>query len=453
MMLEAQSIDRTKPPQTPELPAYKLPPVFETKLPNGLEVLLVEDRRFPLVSARLGFRTGSKHDPPGLYGLAESTAALLTEGTTNRTSRQIADEAAEMGGAIRAYSMADALIVDANALAENLPKLLDLMSDVARNANFPEDEVQLRKQNRKQELLAQRSQADFLADEKITEVIFGSHPYARQNPTLESIDRLDRAALAGFRDRHLAPNNAVLILIGAMPPRKRVVEMIAEKFGSWQRKELPDPPAPRFPQPKRSIVLVDRPGSVQADVRVGRLAVNRSDPDYFPLVIGNTILGGGASSRLFMNIREKQGFAYDAHSALQPLRDTGSFEVVTQIRNEVLEPALEAVMNELKALRDGSLSAEELTATKNYLNGVFVIRLETQDGLASQLAVTKLMGLPLEYLEKYPARVRAVEPAQIRTAAKKYMSPENAAIVVVGDASKIKERLEKFGKVTIERAE
>src|ERR1017187_3192145 len=152
-------MDRTKPPQTPELPVFKLPPVFETRLPNGLTVLLVEDRRFPMVTARLGFEAGAKYDPAELRGLSETAGALLTEGTTHRTARQIAEEAASIGGSVHAGSSADSMVLASSALSEDLPRMLDLMADVARNASFPEDEVALRKQNRKQELLAERADA------------------------------------------------------------------------------------------------------------------------------------------------------------------------------------------------------------------------------------------------------------------------------------------------------
>ena len=190
------------------------------------------------------------------------------------------------------------------------------MADVARNANFPEDEVALRKENRKQELIAQRSEAGFWADEKFVESVYSPHPYSRQDPTPESIDRLERDALTGFKDCHLAPNNAVFVLLGALPDQKQTMEMIAARFGDWAQKDTPAAPPAQFPEPKRTIVLVDRPGSVQTDIRIGRVAVTRSDPDYFPLLVGNTILGGAAASRLFSNIREKQGYAYDVHSSL-----------------------------------------------------------------------------------------------------------------------------------------
>ena len=451
--MQGQTMDRTKPPQTPELPVFKLPPVFETRLPNGLTVLLVEDKRFPMVTARLGFEAGAKYDPAELRGLSETTAALLTEGTTHRTSRQIAEEAASIGGSVHADSSADSLVMAASALSENLPRMLDLMADVARNANFPEDEVALRKQNRKQELLAQRADAGYLADEKFSEIVFSGHPYSRQDPTPESIDRLERAALAGFRDRYLAPANAVLVLLGALPERKQALELIQARFGDWAKKEMPAAPEARFPAPGKSITLVDRPGSVQADLRIGRLAVTRTDKDYFPLLVANTILGGGASSRIFANIREKMGYAYDVHSAAMPLKDSGTFSVATQVRNEVLVPAIQALLAEMREIAAKDVSADELATAKNYLSGVFVIRLETQDGLASQLAAVKLLGLPVDYLEKYTAHVRAVDAAAIRAAAARYISPDAAAVVAVGDAAKISKELETFGKVAIVKAD
>mgnify|MGYP001078047182 CR=1 FL=1 len=442
----------TRLPRTGELPSYRLPPVFETTLANSLEVVVVEDRRLPLVTARLGFQAGSKFDPKGLAGLSESTAALLTEGTRTRTARRLAEQVAAIGGTLKADSSPDALIIGASTLADGLPKMLELLADVARNAVFPSREVALRKQNRRQALLAQRSQAEFLAAEKFVEVLFAPHPYCRQDPTLESIERLSRAGMVAFQERHLAPNDAVLILLGALPPPGQTLELVRTRFGDWKRRRVPLAPPARFPRPRPSITLVNRPGSVQADIRIGRLAVTRAHPDYFPVLTANNILGGSTSSRLFMNIREKKGFAYDAHSAVVPLKDSGVASVITQVRNEVLAPALEAVLAEMRRLGQRPVRGSELAAIKNYLNGVFVIRLETPDGLASQLAGLRLMGLPLSYLERYGDRVRAVEPERLRAAAAKYFDPEVATIVVVGDAEKLLPQLEKFGTVKVEEA-
>jgi zinc protease len=453
MTLSAQKIDRTKPPATAPLPPFKLPSVFETALPNGLRVVLVEDKRFPLVTLRLAFEAGSKFDPKDLPGLSEATSTLLTEGTKTRLSRQLAEELADIGGALRAGSGPDGLTIQGSALSENLPKLLDLLADVTLNATFPEDEVALYKSRRTQELLAERSDAAFWADEKMAAVVFGSHPYSRENPTPESIEKLDRAMLVRFRDTHVIPNNGVLILLGSIPSRDEAQGMIKARFGAWEKKPAAPRPAAEFPAPARTVTLVDRAGSVQADIRMGRLGIERTSPDYFPLVVANTILGGGASSRMFMNIREKQGFAYQANSSLQSRKNAGLFTTITQVRNEVLEPALKSIASELETLVKEPVPASELADVKNYLSGIFVMSLETQGGLATQLANMKLLGLPDDYLETYTAKIRAVQPSQIQASAAKYMAPEAAGIVVVGDAAQIGKTLEKFGKVVTEKAE
>jgi zinc protease len=436
-----------------DLPIYKLPPVAETRLPNGMTVLLVEDHRFPMVTARLGFQAGTKYDPPELRGLSESTGALLTEGTADRTAREIAEQVAAIGGTLHGDSSADSLVLAGSALSENLPALLELMADVARHANFPEDEVALRKQNRRQELAAQRAEAAFLADEKFFEVVYSPHAYARQDPTPESIDRLSRQALATFKDRYLAPNSAMLVLLGALPERGRALKLIEQRFGDWAEQAPPPAPEGGCPERRKTIVLIDRPGSVQADIRIGRLAVTRSDPDYFPLLVANTILGGGTASRLFENIREKQGFAYDARSAVMPLKDAGSFCAITQVRNEVLAQAIDSVFAELRQISERDAAPEEITTAKNFLSGVFVMRMETQDGLASQIAAVKMLGLPVDYLERYAERVQAVSAGEARAAAARYINPDEASVVVVGDAAALKQELGKFGDVTVVKAE
>ncbi len=453
MTIPAQPIDRTKPPETPPLPAFRLPPVAEAALPNGLQVVLVEDRRFPLVTLRLGFQAGSKFDPKELPGLAEATAALLTEGTQTRSARQIAEEAASIGGTLSGYASADSLLLAGNALSENLPRLLDLAADVTLNAAFAGDEIKIYQNRRTQELLAERSEPDFWADEKLAAVVFGEHPYSRIHPTPDSIGKLNHDMLASFRDRLLAPNNAVLVLLGSLPGREETLKLIQDRFGKWERRDVPPAPSVPFPKPARSLTLVDRPRSVQADIRVGQLAVDRASPDYFPLVVTNAILGVGASSRMFTNIREKQGFAYDAHSTLQARRQAGLFAAVTQVRNEVLEPALESVQAELDRLAREPVGAQELADVKNYLSGSFVLGLETQGGLANQLSMVKLMGLPNDYLESYTTRIRSVEPPEIRTVAGKYMNRGTAGIVVVGDAAQIGKALEKLGKPSVMKAE
>jgi zinc protease len=442
----AQSLDLKKPPQTGPLPAFKLPPIHETMMENGLRVVLVHDGRFPLLNVRMGFEAGSKVEPASLAGLSETVAALLKEGTEKRNSRAFAEELADIGGALNAVSSPDAIIVSGYALSEHAGKLLDLVADMVRNANFPDKEIELRKQNRKQELAHQRSQPDVLAEEKLQQVVFGAHPYSRLLPTMESIGAMKREDLISFRSRFLTPNNGVLVIVGPVGDGKAILKEIEAKFGDWAKKERTEMAGGEIPQAAKSLSLVDRPGSVQADFRAGRTAVDRTHPDYFPLVVANTIFGTGTSSRMFARIREEKGYAYDAHSELEPRKSSGLFAAVTQVRNEVVEAALQALLAEMRLMGSEPVSPQELDAAKNFRNGQFAIGLETPDGLASQLVSLKINGLPNEYLENFTTRVRAVTPEQIQAVCSKYMNPNQLSLVVVGDRSTIGAALKKFEK-------
>lgn len=283
----------------------------------------------------------------------------------------------------------------------------------------------------------------------MAEVVYGASPYGHIAPTEASIKKLDTKTLAGYRDTYLVPNNATLLVVGKLPAREELNKIVTAQFGAWQKKDLPPAPKMEFPAPKRQIVLVDRPGSVQADIHIGRLAPARVGNEFFPMMVGTNILGGGTNSRMFKNIREKEGFAYDAHTEYDTQRESGDFQAVTQVRNDVLEAALKAVVSELDQISTKPVESSELTDIKNYMAGLYLLRLETQDGVANQLNTMQTLGLPKDYLETYVTRVRSVEPEQIQAAAKKYMSPEQATVVIVGDSTIIGETLKKFGEVKV----
>jgi zinc protease len=447
--LAAQKVDLTKPPVSRDPRAYKLPPVTESKLPNGLTVMLVEDARLPLVTARLVFFAGNKRDPQDIPGLAASVATMLLQGTSRRTYQQMAQELDSLGGTLNAATGADSLTVEASVLAENAEKMLALMSDVSRNAVFPTTELDLHKQNRKQTLNVQHAQPAFLANEEFRKLVFGDTPYAHVGPTAEAIDRMDRKALQDFRDTYLVPNNAILILVGKLPARAQLQKTINTEFGSWEQKKVPPYTAPATPAPKREVVLVDRPGSVQADMRLGKIAGSWSDPAYFPEYVGSQIEGGGPNSRLFLDIREKRGYAYDVHTELGALADSATLTVVTQVRNEVAADALQGILEHLDRMAKEPVQADELREAKTYADGVFLLGMEPQRGLADQLVKMKVMNLPKNYLETYTTKINSVEPDQIENAAKKYMTTDNDTIVVVGDAAAIQKSFEKFGTVQV----
>jgi len=447
--LAAQTVDLSKPPVSRDPKPYKLPPVFETKLPNGLTVMLAEDTRFPLVTTRLVFLAGNKRDPKEIPGLAASVATMLMQGTSKRTYQQIAEELDSLGATMTAATGADALTVETSVLAENTDRILALVSDVSRNAVFPTNELNLHKQNRKQSLRVQHSQPAFLANEEYRKVVFGDTPYAHLGPTMESIDKIDQKALEDFRDTYLVPNNAYLIMVGKLPARAEILKTISDQFRGWDQKPVPAYVSPKPPEPKRELILIDRPGSVQADMRMGRLAATYNDPDYFPEAVGSIIEGGGAESRLFLDIREKRGFAYDVHTELGALADAANLSAVTQVRNEVTADALQGILAHLDRMATEPVERKELSDAKSYASGSFLLGMEPQRGLADKLVQIKVMNLPKNYLETYTTKINSVEPDQIEAAAKKYMATGNDTIVVVGDASAIQKPLEKFGTVRV----
>jgi zinc protease len=264
---------------------------------------------------------------------------------------------------------------------------------------------------------------------------------------------MDRKALENFRDTFLVPNNAYLILVGKLGARGQIIKAITDQFGSWQEKAVPAYTAPKPPDAKKELVLIDRPGSVQADMRMGKIAVTFNDPAYFPENVASIIEGGGPNSRLFLDIREKRGYAYDVHTEVNALADAGTFSTVTQVRNEVAGDALQAILDHLNRMTKEPVEKQELTEAKSYANGVFLLSMEPQRGLADRLAQIKTMNLPKDYLETYTTKINSVEPDQIEAAAKKTMATDDAAIVVVGDASAIQKSLEKFGNVRVVKPE
>jgi zinc protease len=431
------------PPPLPPRP-IAIPTPKETVLSNGLTLVVVEDRRLPLVSYRLAFRVGGAFDPPELPGLTDLLAGLLPEGTTSKTSREIADEVARMGASLSAGANADYTIVAASALSQFNDPVLDLMAEVVLEPSFPENEVQLAKQNTKESLRQQRAQPSFLASEMVSRVMFGDHPYSIVAPTPESIDRSSRDDFVKFHRAKLVPNSAVFIVVGDVR-YDEVLKRTESLFSTWQRGEelVADFPAPPV-RTKRTAYLVDRPGSAQSNIVIANSGIVRTSPDYFPMMLMHTVLGANASSRLFMNLREEKGYTYGAYSNLDARRTAGTFRATAEVRSTVTGDSLKEFFYELERIRSTPVSAKEIGDAQSYLTGVFPIRLETQEGLADQLVQIKMLNLPDDYLQKYRDQVQAVTIEQIQRVAEKYVKPDEAAVIVVGDGSSVLEQIKPY---------
>ncbi len=431
------------PPPLPQRP-LKLPTTSETTLPNGLLVVIVADQRLPLVSYRLVFRSGDAHDPVELPGLADMLTGLLTEGTQSRTSREIADEVARLGATLQAGASSDYTTVAASSLTTFSDEILELMADVALRPVFPENEVELTRQNTKESLKQQRAQPSFLASEMVARVMYGDHPYSVTAPTPEAIDATTREKLIEFHGAKFVPNNAVLVVAGDVE-QDLVLQRIEALFGNWQPGEVAanDFPAPPV-RTSRAAYVVDRPGSAQANIVIANSGITRTSPDYFPMLVMHTVLGANASSRLFMNLREEKGYTYGAYSSLDARRTAGTFRATAEVRTSVTGDSLKEFFYELDRIRREPVAEKELADAKSYLTGVFPIRLETQEGLIDQLVQIKMFGLPDNYLETYRSQIQSVTREQIQAVAQKYVKPDEAALVIVGDGKQLHEQIKPY---------
>ncbi len=421
-----------------------IPAPRETVLANGLTIVVVEDHRLPLVNYRLAFRVGTAFDPPQIPGLTDLLAGLLPEGTESRTSREIAEEVARMGANLSAGANSDYTIVAASALSKFNEEILDLMAEVVLQPSFPENEVELAKQNTKESLRQQRAQPSFLASEMVSRVMFGEHPYAIVAPTPESIDRSSREEFVKFHREKLVPNSAVFIVVGDVQ-YERIVRRLESLFSTWERgadlvTDFPAPPA----RTRRTAYLVDRRGSAQSNIVIANSGIVRTSPDYFPMLLMHTVLGANASSRLFMNLREEKGYTYGAYTNLDARRTAGTFRATAEVRTPVTGDSLKEFFYELERIRNEVVSEKEIRDAKSYLTGVFPIRLETQEGLTDQLVQIKMLNLPDDYLQHYRDRVQAVTAAEIQRVANKYVKPDEAAVIVVGDGSFVLDQIKPY---------
>ncbi|MGI8787958.1 MAG: M16 family metallopeptidase [Pyrinomonadaceae bacterium] len=426
--------------------SFNISKPFETTLDNGLKVVIVEDSRLPLVSYRLAFRAGNVYDPKDSIGLSSALASVLSEGTRTYTSQQLAEQIERLGANVNAASGADNTIVAASALSLYKTDILKLMAEMVLYPAIPESELKLYKQNTIEGLKFQRAESAFLADEQINKIIYGSHPYSITSPTPADVEKITREKLLAFHDKNYVPNSATLVVVGDVK-RDEMLKEIKDNFGGWKKGTIEDV---KFAAPpvrtEKTITVVDRPGSAQSNIVLSNLAIERNNPDYFPVLVMNQVLGAGASSRLFMNLREAKGYTYGAYSNLDSKRLTGAFEATSEVRTPVTGDSLKEFFYELNRIRNEKVSEKELKDAKNYLTGVFPLRAETQEGLTNLIVAQELYNLPADYLQTYRDKVNAITLDDVERVAKKYITPDKIAIVIVGDAGEILKQVKPFAE-------
>jgi zinc protease len=442
---------KNKAPVSDEILRVKIPKPTQLTLPNGLTILVLEDHRLPLVTARLTILgAGALNDPADVPGLANITAAMLMEGTKTRSSKQIAEQSEELGATIGAQApwASETTTFTASGLSDNASQWIALASDILLNPSFPESELNKLKQRMKVQLQQQRSTAGFLMQERFSRAVYGNHPAAVTSPTLQALDKITPAMLVQWHASRYVPQNAILGIVGDVRPAE-VMQMLSALPGWKAGPTKAALPTATKPASGRKIFLVDRPGSVQTDVEIGNIAISRLDADYVPMVVMDRIVGGGASARLFMNLREVHGHTYGAYSMLVARRYAGPWVAQGSMRTDATGGAMTEFMNEINRIRDNAVPEKELEETKRSIVASFALTLERPSELLDYAIALKLFNLPADYWDTYPAKIMAITAEQVQRVARKYIVPDDLQIVAVGDAAKLKPVLDKYGTVQV----
>ncbi|WP_411288870.1 M16 family metallopeptidase [Phenylobacterium sp.] len=426
---------RQAPPPLAEPVSPVLPKPAERTLANGLRVIVARSSNLPLVTADLTVKTGAWADPQGLAGAAGMTAGMLTEGTKTRSAQQIASQIEALGATLDASAGLESSSVTLNAMPDKLAAALPIMADVAKNPAFAAEELERQRQQALDGLQVAYQEPGQLAAFAAAPVVFGGTAFGHPTGgTPASIARLKPEHLSQIHRASFRPDNAVLVLTGDITPEQGFA--LAERaFGGWARPAGPLAAAPNInPQGRPRAVAIDLPGTGQASVNVLRPGIARSDPDYYPGIVANTVLGGGYSARLNQEIRIKRGLSYGARASLAANRTTGSFRASAQTKNESAAEVLDLIKAEMTKLATEPAGADELKARKSVLVGGFGRQLATSGGLADILGEFAVYGVPLDEVGRYTDKVEAVSAAEVRSFAGRVMDPGQASVIVVGDA-------------------
>ncbi len=432
--LAAES-QRVAPPPIAKPVAPVLPKPAEKTLANGLRVIVARSSSLPLVTADLTVKAGAWTDPTGLSGAAGMAADMLSEGTTTRSAQQIASQAEALGATLSSGASLEAASVTLNVMPDKLAAGMAIMADVARNPAFKAEELERQRSQALDGLQVAMQAPGQVASMAAAPVVFAGTSWGHvATGTAASLARIKPADLAAIHRAWFRPDNAILVLTGDIAAERGFA--LAEKaFGGWARPATPLARAPAVtPRTQARAIAIDVPGAGQAAVTIAKAAIPRSDPDYYPGMVANTVLGGGYSARLNAEIRVKRGLSYGASSRLSANGPIGSFRAAAQTKNESAAEVLDLMITEMRGLAATPAGPEELKARKSVLVGSYGRNLATTGGLADILGDLALYGVTLDEITRYTARVEAVDAEQVQAFAVRMMNPDSASVIIAGDA-------------------
>ena len=424
-------------PGSPSGAAEIVPTKFVT--PNGLTVVVLEQHFLPIVEVHALVKSGSAQDPPEKAGLANLVASLLDEGTTSRTSKQLAEQIDFVGGALEVKAAEDYTTASVRVLKKDVELGFTLLADILQHPAFLKPEFERIRSQILGEMASDNDDPGHVAMKAFNQLVFHGHPYRWPlNGTEESLNKITHADVVGFYTREYAPSQMILTIVGDVTA-EQITGFVQTHFGGW-KKVSPPPRSVKSAPPidKKTVQLIEK-DLTQSNVILGHGGISRTNPDFYAVTVMNYILGaGGFSSRLMDSIRDKQGLVYGIMSHFDARLMPGSFWVNFQTRTEATNQAIQGVIAELKSIREAPVTDQELSEAKSFLIGSFPLRLDSTAKLAQVLAQVEFYGLGFEYFSQYPKWIERVTKEDVQRVAKQYLYPQRYALVVVGNVAKAK---------------
>jgi zinc protease len=447
---ERSPIDRSTLPPAPEPPTPAFPAIRTTTLSNGLRVAVVERHAVPLVNVELLVDAGYAADHGGTLGTASLALEMLDEGTTTRGALAISDALARLGARFSTRSTVDLSVATLQALKENLSPSLALFADLVRHPAFAPADLERRRRQRVAQIRREKMTPLPMAMRVLPRLLYGpDHAYAvpfTGSGTEASVAAITRDDLVRFHQAFFKPNNATLAVVGDVS-LDTLVPLLESQFAGWMKGDVPAENIGEAPSPAAaSVYLIDRPGSAQSILIAGETAPPRSDPRDIAIQVVHTVLGGSATSRLNLNLREDKHWTYGASTSLVDARGPRPFIAYTSVQTDKTKDALREMQRELRGIAgDRPPTADDLAKTREYLTRRLPGRWETNSAALASLSEMLGLGLPLDYYAEYPAAVRALDLPATVAAAREVVQPDRLIWVVVGDREKIEPGIRTLG--------
>lgn len=434
------------------LPAKQVtfPPYDIRTLSNGMQVVTVLHHEQPAVSMRLLVRAGGANDPDKKRGVSLLVTNLLDQGTTTRSSQQIADQIDSIGGVLGTGSGDDFTSVSAIVMKDSFDLAMDLVADIARNPAFAPEEIERQKEQVTSTQQVNANDPDYIASAVFDRLVYGFHPYGLPGSgTPETIASITRDDLRRFHRQHFVPNNMVLAIVGDIT-QKEAAAAAERAFGSWPRGEASVWRGAAPPEPTRRIIVVDKPDAVQTEIRVGQLAIPRKHQDYLKWDLAIKVLGGEGANRLHRVLRSERGLTYGASADTEGRKLAGDIVAETDTRTDTTAQALRLMVQEFTRLQQQRVPERELMDAQAYLAGSFPLTIESPNDIATQVINYVLYELPLEDIPTYTQRVTAITPDDIQRVAQAYLKPDRLSVVLVGNAKAFVPQLRDLGLTDVE---